>query len=103
MRKILIATLLATILTSCSSSNAPSEAPGTKAESLSKACDATFEPVRVYATAHTEAITEEVRTEMKALLTTSYEVCSQAELKFFRDTFLTPWAESIAEAGSKAG
>jgi hypothetical protein len=52
---------------------------------------------------HTEALTEEVRAQMKVLLTKSYDFCTQAELKLFRDVFLTPWVESIAEAGSEAG
>jgi hypothetical protein len=103
MRKVLIATMLATILASCSSSAAPSELQEIKAKSLSKACDATLEPVRVYARAHTDALTEEVRTELKALMIKSYDSCTQPELRLFRDVFLTPWAESIAEAGSKAG
>jgi hypothetical protein len=52
---------------------------------------------------HTEALTEEVRAQMKVLLTNSYDFCTQAELKLFRDVFLTPWVESIAETGSEAG
>lgn len=103
MRKVLLVAMLATILTSCSSSNAPSEVPEIKAKSFSKACDAAFEPVRVYARAHTDGLTEEVRAELKSLMIKSYDSCSQQELQLFRDVFLTPWAESIAEAGSQAG
>jgi len=102
MRKVFVVIAIAAALASCSSS-APTKVHEYQAKVLSKVCDEALEPVRIYASSHTEAITEEVRAEMKARLTTSYDFCSQAELKLFRDTFLTPWAESIAEAGSKAG
>ena len=102
MRKVFVVFALVATLTSCSSSES-TKVHEYQAKVLSKVCDEALEPVRIYALSHTEAITEEVRAEMKARLTTSYDFCSQAELKLFRDTFLTPWAESIAEAGSKAG
>ena len=102
MRKIFVAATLAFMLASCSS-NSSSEVPAAKAKTLSKECDAALEPVRIYARAHTDVLTEEVRTEMKARMIKSYDFCTQPELKLFRDVFLSPWAENISEAGSEAG
>lgn len=103
MRKVFAVAVLVTILASCSSNDTPTKVHEVNAKSLSKVCDAALEPVRVYARAHTDVLTEEVRADMKALLTKSYDSCLQSELKLFRDVFLTPWVESIAEAGSQAG
>lgn len=102
MRKVCAIIALAVVLASCSS-KATTQVPEFQATVLSKVCNEALEPVRAYAMSHTEALTEEVRAQMKVLLTKSYDFCTQAELKLFRDVFLTPWVESIAEAGSEAG
>lgn len=103
MRKVFIVAVSALVVASCSSSDAPVKVQPAKATELSATCDAALEPVRIYANAHTDELTEEVRADLKELMIKSYDSCSQSELKLFRDVFLSPWAERIAEAGSEAG